>query len=58
MRNVIRLACAMARLMALQATAQLVVKTEAGLVAALALGSDVRVWKGIPYAHALTGDLR
>ena len=54
----IRLACAMARLMALQATAQLVVKTEAGLVAGLALGSDVRVWKGIPYAHAPTGDLR
>ena len=52
----IRLACAMARLMALQATAQLVVKTEAGLVAGL--GSDVRVWKGIPYAHAPTGDLR
>lgn len=56
MRNVIRLACVMAMLMALQAAAQLVVKTEAGLVAGS--GSDVRAWKGIPYAHAPIGDLR
>ena len=56
MRIVIRLACAMALMTALQSAAQLVVKTEAGRVGGF--GSGVRVWKGIPYAQAPVGDLR
>jgi para-nitrobenzyl esterase len=38
------------------AQVQVVVKTEAGLVAGS--GKDIHVWKGIPYAQAPTGDLR
>jgi para-nitrobenzyl esterase len=38
------------------AQVQVVVKTEAGLVAGS--GSDIHVWKGIPYAQPPTGDLR
>ena len=38
------------------AQVQLVVKTDAGLVAGT--GSDIHVWKGIPYAQPPVGDLR
>jgi para-nitrobenzyl esterase len=38
------------------AQAQAVVKTEAWLAAGS--GSDIHVWKGIPYAQPPTGDLR
>jgi para-nitrobenzyl esterase len=52
-------ACAIVTFLAARITfaqAQVVVKTEAGLVASS--GGDLRVWKGIPYAQPPTGDLR
>ncbi len=59
MRIRIRQAFAIGMFLAAQAAfAQVlvVVKTEAGLVAGS--GSDIHVWKGIPYAQPPTGDLR
>jgi para-nitrobenzyl esterase len=59
MRTKIWRACAIAMFLGARvvfAQAQVVVKTEAGLVAGS--GADIHVWKGIPYARPPIGDLR